>query len=813
MSSTRAMRAAYRWGVLLLLMLFFGLSLSSARRKSPTVDEGGKLAMGYGFLRTFDLRFQALHKHPRLAEAWAALPLLADPRVPAPADVPGWDEPQDYFDYVVNFYYHNPDVARYTFVGRVQTVLLGLVAGALVFRWAAEQFGRPAGLLACFLYTLSPNILANAQLVTNDMAAALMCLAVMYVLQRLLRRPSLARTALFGALLGAALLTKYSTALLLPAAGLLVLCGIGVRSQPWTLWPHLGRWRVLLRVAAAGAAVLAVVFIVVWAGFAFEVRQPQTIALPIRVPAASLIDDFVRLRQFDVSRPAFLLSQWWLGGRWYYYLATFLFKTPVPALVLFLAAVVVMIHRRRTVEQMPLWLFPVVYIAFSMAGGRNTGHRYMLPALPCLCILVSQVAAYIYRRVRLSWLRAGFVVAIGGYALVSLVTWPNYLAYFNLLAGGPSRGYRVLLDSNLDWGQDLIQLQRYMEREKLDEVWLSQFCLTDPTLYGIRYRKLPDWEDPSIPSDFHYLNPGPGVYVVGATFLQGLYLPNISTFDWFQRQEAVDQIGYSMLVYRVEPDPAPPGWLAVCYAPDSPLSPDEIAAAFGRSDLRLVYFDCRSSWVVPGRTSPGWYLVPALAEEQQGLADEGLATARLEFEQRDYDDERVFAVYRVQPSSDLDYSQSQAVWTVAAGTQPDQAMATGAPQRLPLDAEAPAALVGYQISEDAWQPGQTVAVDTIWRANAPVTSTVPSIFLHLIDDAGAVWSVGDALDCPAVQWAAGDIIIQRHSLELAAEMPEGEYWLATGLYDAVSGMRYPVDTSATGADTIWFGPQGISREP
>ncbi|NLF01197.1 MAG: glycosyltransferase family 39 protein, partial [Anaerolineales bacterium] len=297
----RVKRLAYRWGAVLLLVLFFGLSLSSAKQKSPTVDEGAKIVMGYSFLRTFDLRFQGLHTHPRLAESWAALPLLVDPRVPAPADVPGWNEPYDYFGYLVRMYHHHPDVARYTFVGRVQTVLLGLVAGALVFRWAGEQFGRPAGLLACFLYTLSPNILANAQLVTNDMAAALMCLAVMYVLQRLLRRPSLAGAALFGVLLGSALLTKYSTALLIPVAGLLVLCGIGFRSQRWTLWPHLGRWRVLLRVAAAGAAVLVVVFIVVWAGFAFEVRQPQTIALPIRVPAASLIDDFVRLRQFDVS--------------------------------------------------------------------------------------------------------------------------------------------------------------------------------------------------------------------------------------------------------------------------------------------------------------------------------------------------------------------------------------------------------------------------------------------------------------------------------------------------------------------------------
>ena len=142
-------RRLCQWGAIVLLGCFFALALSSATVKSATMDEGGKLAMGYSYLKTFDLRFQGLHKHPRLAEAWVALPLVLDRRVPSPADVPGWDDPRNFFGFVSNFYYCNSDIVRYTLVGRIQVILLGVLLGALVFRWASEWFGWTAGLAAC----------------------------------------------------------------------------------------------------------------------------------------------------------------------------------------------------------------------------------------------------------------------------------------------------------------------------------------------------------------------------------------------------------------------------------------------------------------------------------------------------------------------------------------------------------------------------------------------------------------------------------------------------------------------------------------
>jgi hypothetical protein len=91
-----------------------------------------------------------------------------------------------------------------------------------------------------------------------------------------------------------------------------------------------------------------------------------------------------------------------------------------------------------------------------------------------------------------------FVITIAAACLVaiSLTTWPHYLPYFNWLSGGPNNGHRWLLDSNLDWGQDLILLRRYMDRERIDEIDLAYFGRVPPAAYGIRYRTLRAGEKP-----------------------------------------------------------------------------------------------------------------------------------------------------------------------------------------------------------------------------------------------------------------------------------------------------------------------------
>ena len=806
-------RRLCQWGAVLLLGVFFALALSSAVVKSASMDEGGHLALGYAYLKALDLRFHKTNHHPPLAGAWAALPLMLDYRAPALPEVPGWDTPKDFFVYVSQFYYRNPDIIRYTLVGRVQVVLLGVLLGAFVFRWAKEWFGHRAGLLACFLYALSPNILAHTRLITTDVPAALTCFVTLYMLQRLLRHPSAWRAGLTGLALGGALLVKYSTLLLVPTIGTLLFLAAWWRSWSWAMWPGLGRKKALPRSLGIAVIIFALAFLAVWAAYGFEVRLLKRVDSPLPVPAATYIDDVVHFwKAYRGGRPAFLLGHRWARGRWYYFLATLLFKTPPPALFAFVAASVVASLRHRLGKLLPLWLFPSAYFVNSLTSRFNIGHRHLLMVLPFGFVFVSQIIPMVYDRLKTRWTGVCGAFLAAWYLGASLWIYPHYLAYFNLFAGGPSQGYKVLVDSNLDWGQDLVQLRRYMEEDGLDEVWLSLFSLTDPALYGVRYRKLPDWDNKEIGPDFHHLNPDPGVYVVSATLLHGLYLPNLSTFDWFLRRDPVDQIGYSMLVYRVEEDPLPPTWVGVCYAPEPTLPPEEIAAGFGRTDLRLVYFDCRSSWVIPGEGPPGWYIIPTLAQGADGFSGDWLRDAVLEFVQYNFEGGQDFTVYRHAGTPAALGDRASPVWVISNGARAGQEIDRAPRLSPPVDMDGPATFLGYEMDSEAIAPGDVLTVRTFWKASQTVTETMPSVLLHLVDASGRTWSVGDALGFPAVQWQDGDVFVQQHTLELPLDVPRGTYWIASGMYDVVTGVRYPVQGSETHADTFWFGPVMVERD-
>ena len=131
---------------------------------------------------------------------------------------------------------------------------------------------------------------------------------------------------------------------------------------------------------------------------------------------------------------------------------------------------------RRAYELAPLLCFVLVYGGVAVTTHLNIGHRHLLPLYPALYILAGAAALAPAPRIWAArWILPGSL-ALGG--AVALVAWPNYLAYFNLVAGGPRHGYRRLVDSSLDWGQDLRGLKNWLagsglERPGAPRVYLS----------------------------------------------------------------------------------------------------------------------------------------------------------------------------------------------------------------------------------------------------------------------------------------------------------------------------------------------------
>lgn len=133
---------------------------------------------------------------------------------------------------------------------------------------------------------------------------------------------------------------------------------------------------------------------------------------------------------------------------------------------------------------------------------------------------------------------------------------PHQLAYFNELVGGPDRGYRYLLDSNLDWGQDLRGVKEYMDRENVPIIYLSYFGTAPPSYYGIRYQFVPgtwplEWpvQTERVPADT-----ARKLLAISVNNLQDLLNPSYPLFEWLREREPIAKIGYSIFIYDLTGD-------------------------------------------------------------------------------------------------------------------------------------------------------------------------------------------------------------------------------------------------------------------
>jgi len=176
-----------------LLGLMFVLMVSSARLKSPTMDEQNHIARGYAYLRTGDLRLNL--PHPPLINSLSAAPLLLLPDLKLPTDSPAWERAHT-IAFATQFLWHtNHNADQILRVARLPIMLLAILLGCFVFRWARELHGPLAGLLALGLYVFDPNILAHARLTTTDLGVTCFLFMAVYCFWRWLNHPTWPRLA------------------------------------------------------------------------------------------------------------------------------------------------------------------------------------------------------------------------------------------------------------------------------------------------------------------------------------------------------------------------------------------------------------------------------------------------------------------------------------------------------------------------------------------------------------------------------------------------------------------------------------------
>ena len=139
------------------------------------------------------------------------------------------------------------------------------------------------------------------------------------------------------------------------------------------------------------------------------------------------------------------------------------------------------------------------------------------------------------------------------YIAPTILVFPHYLSYFNIVAGGPNEGHRWLNDSNLDWGQDLPGLKEYMEKNEIEKINLGYFGRVDPKIYGIDYT-------------LAKREPEKGIYAISINYLVGrpyyllkddvkeLIYADLDYYYAFRRHKPVDVIGHTIYIFEIVDD-------------------------------------------------------------------------------------------------------------------------------------------------------------------------------------------------------------------------------------------------------------------
>lgn len=551
---------------------FSALAYRSYRETSATWDEPIHLTTGHAAAALGDHRFDP--EHPPFARMWAALPLRFVPNL-QPLRVDAVDEARprawawfEQFRFAHRFLYVENDADRLLYPARAMIVALGVLLGVLVFAWAYELGGLLAGGLALVGCLLEPNLMAHASLVTTDMALTCFFFATVYFLWRTSRRRSVGNVLGLASSFALAMISKYSALLLVPVV--VVLLAVAVF-----------RLRTLrLRVACGLLLLLAATsWLAIWAAYHFRYdpstnqswtyhfqydpvvgeRVPQLAkavsALDgLRILPSAYTQGFLLSQAKAVSRGAFLAGDRRSTGWWYYFPIAFLVKTPVALMVLAAGAawLVVLRWRRRGLGDEVFGLVPVAFVlAAAMSSNLNIGHRHILPIQPFLVLAASLAAARLVLRNRVV---GGVVLAVllAFWAYEFRRAYPHNLAFFNTLAGGPEHGHEWLVDSNLDWGQDLKGLARWLEEHEIEHVNLAYFGSADPRYYGIDATYLQG--SPLFIPDEEIEEPRlPGYVAVSATLLVGTYgnAEERETYRGLREREPVAVIGHSIRVYRV----------------------------------------------------------------------------------------------------------------------------------------------------------------------------------------------------------------------------------------------------------------------
>ena len=548
------------------------LAAGSWRVYSNTWDEPEHLAAGVELLDRG--RYEYDTEHPPLGRVLLALgPWLAGAHSFATPPPEGTLEG-------VDILYSGGHYWRYLTLARLGTLPFLALLMLVTWLWARRLFETPwATLLPVVLLASVPPVLGHGALASLDVAAAATILLALYTLQRWINSARLLDAALFGLAAGVAVVTKFSA---VPFIGLSLIAvsfvALMLRHAPGrssgTAAPDADVFRgsANLRVWVAGFALAALMTLVpVFLVYGPRAANPAGVAwrfnwavsyllqrpgldhalgallshLPLPRELTDLVNGVVAVEAHnDSGHRSYLLGEVRLTGWWYFYLVALAVKTPIPFLAAGVPGIACLAARGwRRAE--PWALAPLTMtlaiLVFACAFSRiNIGIRHILILYPFMALGAAWLLHRAWRSV--SALHPGPIRLAGAAALMALLAWqlsslwrayPDYLPYFNEAVAHPAH---VLVDSDLDWGQDLYRLEQRAQQLRM------------PFL-NIAYRGTADLAHEPLPPyrDLPPRQPAHGWVAIS----QLARTRDLDDYSWLAPYRPVEQIGKSIDLYYI----------------------------------------------------------------------------------------------------------------------------------------------------------------------------------------------------------------------------------------------------------------------
>jgi Dolichyl-phosphate-mannose-protein mannosyltransferase len=439
------------WLAALLVLVASARIVATYTVFNHTADEPAHIACGMQWLDLHTYLYEP--QHPPLARIAVALgPYLLGIRSQG---TPGTGLEQESLE-GAKILYRGHQYDRTLSAARLGTLPFFWLACLVVYVWGKRSYGGAVAVIAVFLFTFVPPVLAHGALATTDMALTACLGAAFLTALEWARHPSWKRGLLFGAATGMAVISKFSALVFFPAALVWALAGYLFLERP-PVGAKLKEMAASFGLAvAAGAVVIAAIY---------------------RFSLTALFAGIQAVQAHNAEgHPTYLLGERSTSGFWDFYPVVLAVKTPLALVLLFCLALWWTLrdpNRRR--RDWPVLAFVAGILTVALFSRINIGIRHILPVYFGFSLLTAAALRdWIEQAHARQWIGPVLGVLMVWFGAASVFGHPDYLAYTNELAG--STPEKVLADSDLDWGQDMKRLS-----ERLRELHATQVAFS-PTI-------------------------------------------------------------------------------------------------------------------------------------------------------------------------------------------------------------------------------------------------------------------------------------------------------------------------------------------